>query len=180
MDSETLIDIFDKISLMKTSFCGIIEFKNIKRLKNTKWDTLDFIVLNSNGHWLTLIWMNSDTIMLFDTLSGEMTYCKSRMKKILLNTFSGVRRVIFQYGEDRIQKNGTLICGEHVLYFLMFQTIFFLERGYFDLNYVSRLVNFCNQNGLDTDEFVWNEIYVKLKLTKPPDLMQVLHWYENW
>ena len=47
-----------------------------------------------------------------------------------------------------------------------------------DLHYVSEIVQYAKKCNLTPDEFVWREIYVKLKLAKPPVLMNVLNWYE--
>ena len=89
-----------------------------------------------------------------------------------------MEKLIFQYGENKIQHKGALTCGEHVLYFILYQSVFYSKNRCFDFKYVSKLVNFCKKIGLNPDEFVWKEIYVKLKLANPPDLMQVLSWYE--
>ena len=101
------------------------------------------------------------------------------MKQILLGCFDEVKKIIFQYGGHKLQKSGALTCGEHVIYFILFQSIFYIENRHFELNYVSKIAEYCHEHKITPDEFVSDEIYNNLELGKPPDLRQVLNWYEN-
>ena len=183
MNGATLCEIFESMPFLKNFFRGIFKFENIVQTKTDTrtWNARDFAIINlQNAHWFTLLWINSDTVILFDTLSGNLTLKKPIMKQTIVDSFIGVEHLIFQYGKNKIQKNGALTCGEHVVYYVLYQNLFYLENGRFDLDYISKIVKYCNESRLNTDEFVWIEIYSKLKLAEPPDLMAVLMWYENY
>ena len=149
----------------------------VEKIKIT-WRKRDFIIVNvQNAHWMVLMWADSKTVLLFDTLSGKLTFEKPVMKQLIMTCFIDTERLIFQYGENKLQKNSSLTCGEHAAYFILYQNIFCIENGFLDLDYVSNIEKYCMDHNLDTDEFVWLEIYNKLKLDYPPDLRQVLNWY---
>ena len=95
------------------------------------------------------------------------------MEKIVLRCFYGVKRVLFQYGDGKLQGTGALTCSEHVIYYVLYQNIFYLKLKRFDLNYTSKITKYCLERGITPDELVWKEIYVDLELAKPPNLMKV-------
>ena len=180
MDGATMYDICDRVPILRTGFHGIIKFEKICASKiERSWLKRDFVIINAyNAHWLTLMWIDSKSAVLFDTLSGEITCEKNAMRDVVFRCFVGMKNLKFVYGENRIQDAGNLTCGEHVIYFLMFQNIFMLNNDRPDLRYVSEIVKYAKRFDLTPDEFVWREIYVELKPAKPPVLMNVLNWYE--
>ena len=179
MNGSQLCNVFEHITILEKFFCGIVEFRQICSTKSTtSWRSHDFLVVNvNNWHWILLMWINSKTLIVFDSLSGKFTFKKQIMKQILFNCFSRVNRICFVYGRHRLQNDDLLTCGEHVIYFILFQTLFYIENGYFSSDYISEIENYCAIHRLTPDQFVWNEIYVKLKLLSPPDLKQVVDWY---
>ena len=66
-----------------------------------------------------------------------------------------------------------MTCSEHVIYYVLYQNIFYIKNKHFDLNYTSKITKYCLEHKTTPDELVWKEIYVNLKLAKPPDLMNV-------
>ena len=180
MDGATIYNICDRVPILKTGFYGIVEFEKICAKKiEYNWMERDFVIINAyNAHWLCLMWIDSKSAVLFDTLSGEVTCEKNKMRDVMFRCFVGMKNLKFLYGKNRIQDTGNLTCGEHVIYFLIFQTIFILNNDRPDLHYVSEIVQYAKKCNLTPDEFVWKEIYVELKLAKPPVLMNVLNWYE--
>ena len=146
---------------------------------NYNWMQRDFVIINiANAHRVVMIWTDRETVILFDTLSGELTFDKPVLKKIILKCFTGTKNVIFLYG--KIQGDDTLICGEHIIYFILFQNIYYMKNGYLDLNYISRLNRYCHKHNLTPDRFIWREIYIELNLAEPPDLMKVLKWFKDF
>ena len=180
MDGATIYDICDRVPILRTGFHGILEFEKIyvKKIERD-WLKRDFVIINAyNAHWLALMWIDSKSAVLFDTLSGKVTCDKDEMRDVVFRCFVGMKNLKFLYGKNRIQNTENLTCGEHVIYFLMFQSIFILDNDRPDLRYVSEIVKCAKKFDLTPDEFVWREIYVELKLAEPPVLMNVLNWYE--
>ena len=181
MDGAQLYAVFNKIPILKNKFLGILTFKEIcENIIHLDWAKRDFILINfRNLHWILIIWTNVDTVIIFDSLSGELMLKKKTMEKIVLRCFYGVKRVLFQYGDGKLQGTGALTCSEHVIYYVLYQNIFYLKHKRFDLNYTSKITKYCLERGITPDELVWKEIYVNLELAKPPNLMKVLNWYET-
>ena len=116
---------------------------------------------------------------IFDSLSGKLMLKKKAMEQIVLRCFYGVKKVIFQYGDGKLQGTGALTCSEHVIYYVLYQNIFYLRHKRFDLDYTSKITKYCLEHRITPDELVWEEIYINLELAKPPNLMKVLNWYET-
>lgn len=180
MNGAQLYNVFTSIPILKKKFRGIVRFKDIcdHRIYGN-WSVGDYLIINfKNAHWLSLLWENSDTIMLFDALGGKLTFKKYVMKKEIVRCF-GVKNVKFQYGNHYLQKTDSLTCAEHVIYFALFQSIFYLENGFFENEYANKLERYCHKRNISPDELIWKEIYVNLKLLDPPDLKKVLNWYQD-
>ena len=107
------------------------------------------------------MWINLDTVILFDSLHGKSMLEKEPLRQILLKCFYGLKNVKFRCcTKQTIQENDALTCAEHVIYFILFENIFYLKNGYFELNYCRKLFNYCRKQKITPDEFVWNEIYI--------------------
>ena len=181
MNGARLYDVFTSNSLLKKNFRGIVRFRDIcKHQIYGQWSVGDFLIINlKNAHWLSLLWTKADSLILFDTLGGLLTFNKKVMKMKLVRCF-GVKNVQFQYASKHgLQKKGSLTCAEHNIYYALFQNMFYLENGFFEAEYVDKFERYCRKRKIDPDKFVWNEIYVNLKLTDPPDLKKVLSWYSE-
>ena len=181
MNGAQLYNAFSKIPVLKNKFLGIVTFKEIcENVIYLDWTKRDFILINFRDlHWIVMIWIKADTVIIFDSLSGELSMEKQAMKQILLRCFHGIKKVIFQYGNGKLQGTGALTCSEHVIYYVLYQNIFYLKNKHFDLNYTSKITKYCLKHKITPDELVWKEIYINLELAKPPNLMKVLNWYEK-
>ena len=147
MNGAQICDVFNPIPFLNNKFHGIIAFKDIcKNNIFVPWVKCDFLVINwKNSHWMSLLWLDLDTVVLFDSLHGKLSFKKELMKQILLRCFDGVKQVIFQYGKHKLQRNGALTCAEHVIYFILFQNVFYLQKGYFELHYCRKLIEYCRK-----------------------------------
>jgi hypothetical protein len=181
MNGIVLNSILQRVPFTKKYFYGIITFETICKKRNSaSWKTRDVIIINvRNAHWISLIWVDSTSAILFDSLSGIMTLNKKSMSRIFKNHFVEMENLIFQYGDDKLQNISALTCGEHVLYNILYQNIFFMENGQFDFDYVSSICKYCSSKNISPDQLVWKEIYSKIGLTDPPNLFKALTWYEN-
>ena len=181
MDGAQLYAIFNKIPILKNKFLGILTFKEIcENIIHLGWAKRDFILINFRDlHWIIIIWINVDTIIIFDSLSRKLMPKKKTMKQIVLRCFYGLKKVIFQYGDGKLQKVGALTCSEHIIYYALYQNLFYLKNKRFDLNYISKITKYCLKHKITPDEFVWKEIYINLELARPPNLMKVLNWYDH-
>ena len=101
------------------------------------------------------------------------------MEQIVLRCFYGLKKVIFQYGDGKLQKVGALTCSEHIIYYALYQNLFYLKNKRFDLNYISKITKYCLKHKITPDEFVWKEIYINLELARPQNLLKVLNWYDH-
>ena len=130
MDGAQLYAVFNKIPILKNKFLGILTFKEIcENIIHLGWAKRDFILINFRDlHWIVIIWINADTVIIFDSLSGKLMLKKKSMEQIVLRCFYGVKRVIFQYGDGKLQGTGALTCSEHVIYYVLYQNIFYLRH----------------------------------------------------
>ena len=83
MDGAQLYAVFNKIPILKNKFLGILTFKEIcENIIHLDWTKRDFILINfRNLHWILIIWTNVDTVIIFDSLSGELMLKKRRWKR---------------------------------------------------------------------------------------------------
>ena len=74
MNGATMHKIFNEVSFLKTFFRGIIQFRKICMEKiNSNWNKRDFIIINvQDAHWVVLMWIDPENVILFDTLSGKL------------------------------------------------------------------------------------------------------------
>ena len=181
MNGAQLYAVFDKIPILKDKFLGILTYKEICENRiHLGWSKCDFILINFRDlHWIMIMWINVDTIIIFDSLSGKLMPKKKTMEQIVSRCFYGLKKVIFQYGNGKLQKVGALTCSEHIIYYVLYQNLFYLKNKRFDLNYISNITKYCFKHRITPDEFVWKEIYINLELAKPPNLMKVLNWYDH-
>ena len=97
------------------------------------------------------------------------------MQKIIHDNF-GIQKISFQYGEDgNLQSFDALTCGEHNIYYLIYQKLYFENNSCFDLNYITTLEKYCKNHYINVDDFVSQEVYRKMSLAEVPNLNEILH-----
>ena len=182
MDSKTIQHICSHNVLLKSCFLGIIRFKDLEtlRLKNVKVQCGDFFIVNiRNLYWIALMWgKEAKQLFVFDSLSAKsLSLNKNLLRKIIFRNFN-IKAIVFQYGKGRLQNFDSLTCGEHVIYWCMYQNLFYKNHGYFDTCYVHKVVMYCKRHCLTVDFFIWNAIYNNLRLALPPNLDTLLHYVD--
>ena len=164
-------------------FLGIYSLKEIysDKLKIASAKICQFAIINiDNLHWIVFIWRKCDELIIFDSLNGELLPTKSEIKNMVHNHIDvNIKLTLFIYGKNNLQNKDFLTCGEHCLYFIYYEILYFLKYGYIDMLYVNSMIKHCKLHRISTDKFVWEEIYRKLKLAKPPCLIDVLLWKSN-
>ena len=91
----------------------------------------------------------------------------------------GTKEICFQYGKGYLQNFDSLTCWEHVVYWCLYQNLFYENHGYFDRHYVKKITMYCKKRSIKPDFFIWNEIYNKLRLASPPNLDEILHYVND-
>ena len=75
MNGAQLYTVFNnKIPILKDKFLGILTYKEICENRiYLNWSKCDFILINFRDlHWIMIMWINADTIIIFDSLSGKL------------------------------------------------------------------------------------------------------------
>ena len=182
MDSITINKICTEIPILKYFFLGIVKFEDISMGKLTieSQNCGKFLIINvKDAHWIVLMWCGSAKIILFDSLYGKLTLPKHLLERIICKSFIGIKNILFIYGMGRLQNPEFLSCGEHVIYFTLYEIWFYLNNGLLNEHYISKIVSYCKKNKILPDLFVWEEIYLHLQLARPPNLYKVLNWFND-
>ena len=180
MDSRTIHKICTDVSILKDKFLGVVRLRDLLTVRENNETCLRlaktgqfFIVNVENVHWIAFLWIDPNRMFVFDSLG--LTDNKT-MKQTISFVF-GVQNVKFLHAKNNyIQSSDSLTCGEHVVYFCLYQTLFDKVNKHFDEEYIKNLKQFCINSNISTDLFVWLEIYDKMKLAQVPDLHEIINW----
>ena len=180
MDNRTIIKICSAKPL-SPFFVGLVTFKEICDGKRKfKGNICDFLIINvRNMHWIALTWCTANKVIIFDSLFGRLTHPKTQLKKVIFSNFIGIDKVVFQYGNGKLQDPDFLSCGEQTIYYIYYQVVFYLNNGTIDENYIAKIINYCKKKHIYPDQFVWQEIYKNMNLARPPNLHKILTWSDN-
>ena len=176
MDSKTIEGICLRVKVLKRYFCGVIKFENICEKKNILNQIGNFVICNiNNAHWLLVQYTHHDTLTIFDTLRGQLTTTKRKLQNLFRFCF-GVKNIKLVYPMN-LQHQQSLVCGEHVLLYLIHQCSFYSMFNRFDENYLSKVWKYCEEHKITPDYLAWNQIYTVLKLADKPNLSAVFFWW---
>ena len=183
MDGFTIQNICTNNAILKSYFLGIVRLRDLEArcLKDIKTVCGNFLIINiRNLHWIALMWgKHAKRVFVFDSLGGgSMFLNKHSLQRIIFKNFN-IKNVSFQVSGGNLQDVDSLTCGEHVIYWCIYQILFFQSFGFIDPRYVRRVAVYCKKHFLKVDSFIWDEIYIKFRLAPPPNLEQIMYYLEN-
>lgn len=182
MNGQTMHDICTQVRILNEKFLGVVRLDELITVRKQRGNTLFadknkksrfFIVNIANSHWIALLWSDADRVLVFDSLGITN---KETLTENIVFVF-GIQKIKFLYAKTNyIQNIDSLTCGEHCIYFVLYETTFYKDNKHFDEEYIKRLKRFCRKNYTSTDYFVWSEIYDRMKLARVPNLHELIHW----
>lgn len=179
MDEKSIIGFCKENSILRHFFRGVFLFEKSKLSRMIKIG--DFEILNiQNSHWIVVIKTGIRNFMFFDSLNGVLLPSKKYIKHMFWRNMHIAPKIIFIFpGRYELQKSDVITCGEHSVYFALYQTSYYIIHGVFDKHYVQNIVKISEYRNESSDQFIWSQIYDKLKLGPKPDLNLVFDWYNK-
>ena len=182
MDENTIREICSHSVLLSDYFCGIICWRNAETSSILMHKIGSFIIINyENSHWFAIQKIGKNKILIFDSFGGKYIPSKNDLKNASINLFSPRPKWInaeFVVSKSNIlQSINSLLCGEHVINFLLYSCKSMKKFNRIKSNYASKLIQTSKKLHISCDMYVWNRIYNILHLAPKPNLAEVCEWY---